>query len=190
MTEKSILTPHQDLIAARDDFEDIARSASAHAGMFASMDEYAKVERRIEVVRSLLSSAIGQEGEITTHPLYSVATDFLRQARGSQISDDMFHFLWAKLHNECPQPDNVSAWQPSDTAPKDGSPFYARFLTPMRFKLYSPKSQEFKRGPKGRWQAMNEYGGWDNCGYGPMDWISHEDFQKLPAAPATNGAEE
>lgn len=26
---------------------------------------------------------------------------------------------------------------------------------------------------------MNEYGGWDNCGYGPMDWMSHESYQAL-----------
>lgn len=40
---------------------------------------------------------------------------------------------------------------------------YAITFYPVRWKPYSPKSQQFKRGCKGRWQKMNEYAGWDNC---------------------------
>ena len=38
----------------------------------------------------------------------------------------------------------------------------------MRYKHYSPKSQQFKRGIKGRWQIFNGFG-WDNC-EAPESW--------------------
>ncbi|WP_433950823.1 hypothetical protein [Brevundimonas bullata] len=31
-----------------------------------------------------------------------------------------------------------------------------------RFHPYSPRSEQFRRGIKGRWQKMTEYGGWEN----------------------------
>lgn len=40
---------------------------------------------------------------------------------------------------------------------------YAFTFYPVRWKPYSPKSQQFKSGRKGRWQKMNEYAGWENC---------------------------
>ncbi len=52
--------------------------------------------------------------------------------------------------------------QDHDTEPavKKG---YGVFWAPVRWKPYSPKSEQFKRGWKGRWQMMNEYSGWNNC---------------------------
>lgn len=40
---------------------------------------------------------------------------------------------------------------------------YAISFSPMRWKPYSPKSEQFRKGRKGRWQMMNFFGGWDNC---------------------------
>ena len=53
----------------------------------------------------------------------------------------------------------------TDPIPLDGSVVYIRVAQPFRFKLYSPKSQQFKAGEKGRWQMMTEYGGWENCSH-------------------------
>lgn len=60
--------------------------------------------------------------------------------------------------------------------PKDGSPFYARFLTPMRWKPYKPNSEQFRSGTRGRWQAMNDYGGWENTEYPPTDWALKSEY--------------
>ncbi len=40
---------------------------------------------------------------------------------------------------------------------------YATTFYPVRWRPYKPTSQQFKRGQKGRWQRMTEYGGWENC---------------------------
>lgn len=37
---------------------------------------------------------------------------------------------------------------------------YAIDIYPVRWKPYKPGARTNK---KGRWQKMNEYGGWDNC---------------------------
>ncbi len=84
-------------------------------------------------------------------------------------------------------------WKLIETAPRDGEPFYVRELTPMRFKPYSKKSNEYRNGMKGRWQRMNDYGGWDNCPDAkPIEWCSNEDgnaFLSSAAAPDLNGGE-
>lgn len=46
---------------------------------------------------------------------------------------------------------------------KEGS-VYGVSKTPIRYQLYSSKSQQYKNGTKGRWQKWNGYG-WDNCDY-------------------------
>lgn len=51
----------------------------------------------------------------------------------------------------------------TDEKPQDGSEIYVRWVELVRFHPYKPTSQEAKRGKKGRWQRMNEYGGWENC---------------------------
>lgn len=51
----------------------------------------------------------------------------------------------------------------TDDPPKDGTPFYMQTISVLRFKPYKPNSQQAKQGIKGRWQEMNEYGGWENC---------------------------
>ena len=39
-----------------------------------------------------------------------------------------------------------------------------------RWNPYKPNSQQFKKGIKGRWQKLNEYGGWDNAKVEPINW--------------------
>lgn len=50
----------------------------------------------------------------------------------------------------------------TDEPPKDGTPVYIRTIQPYRFLPYKPQSQQAKRGEKGRWQVMNDFGGWEN----------------------------
>lgn len=54
-------------------------------------------------------------------------------------------------------------WKELKDAPMDGTVIYIRTTQPFRFMPYKPNSQQAKRGEKGRWQMMNEFGGWDNC---------------------------
>lgn len=49
--------------------------------------------------------------------------------------------------------------------PMDGTPIAMQAESIFRFQPYKPNSQEAKRGVKGRWQEMNEYGGWENCSH-------------------------
>ncbi len=68
-----------------------------------------------------------------------------------------------------------------DTPPMDGTPFYALVRVPMRFQSYKKGSEQRRRGIKGRWQSMNDYGGWENCAEPNLKaWEHHPDF-----APAT-----
>jgi hypothetical protein len=50
----------------------------------------------------------------------------------------------------------------TDKMPMDGTPIYIRVIQPFRFLPYKPNSQQAKRGETGRWQMMDEYGGWQN----------------------------
>ena len=55
------------------------------------------------------------------------------------------------------------------TPPQDGSTFYGLSWGPYRWKAYKPSSEQARRGTTGRYQAMNEYGGWENASP-PSDW--------------------
>jgi hypothetical protein len=84
-----------------------------------------------------------------------------------QIEDDFETIRAAlKAHRD------ASEWLPIETAPKDGSVFYVQshYRIPFKWKKYKPNSQQFKRGIKGRWQEMNEYGGWENSNKKPDQW--------------------
>lgn len=61
-----------------------------------------------------------------------------------------------------------------DTPPMDGTAFYARYEAPFRWLPYKPASGQFKSGIKGRWQMMNDYGGWENTENEPTEWRPHE----------------
>ena len=77
-----------------------------------------------------------------------------------------------------------------DAPPMDGTPIYMRVIQPYRFLPYKPNSQQAKRGEKGRWQMMNEYGGWDNAPV-PLgnEWCRTHPFDAIEAdAKATGDA--
>ena len=63
-------------------------------------------------------------------------------------------------------------WFPMETAPKDKTIFYVKesYRVPFRWKPYRPKRQKIRHGVKGRWQEMNEYGGWVNSNKKPDKW--------------------
>lgn len=50
-----------------------------------------------------------------------------------------------------------------DAMPMDGTPICVRAVSTYRYQPYKPTSEQRKRGIKGRWQEMSEYGGWQNC---------------------------
>ncbi len=73
-------------------------------------------------------------------------------------------------------PEGQIAWTLGEP-PKDGSTFYGHVWMPFRWKAYKPSSEQFRRmGLKGRWQAMNEYGGWDNA-KAPNEWAPEAAIQ-------------
>lgn len=89
-----------------------------------------------------------------------------------------WHEFWSAMLAAAAPP-APSGWRSMESAPKDGTPFYARHQSPFRFQPYKANSEQARRGIKGRWQTMNEYGGWDNCPEPVGDWTDHPDF---PAA--------
>lgn len=74
-------------------------------------------------------------------------------------------------------------WTPGEPPKEDGVVVYGFTWQPYRWKAYSPKSEQFRRGIKGRWQAMGEYGGWDNAP-APNEWATEE---MVHARAALNG---
>lgn len=77
------------------------------------------------------------------------------------------------------------AWRQGDP-PKDGEVFYGHFWTPCRWHPYSPKSDQARRGMKGRWQAMNEFGGWENCP-APNEWADAEQVRARTTLTSMKG---
>lgn len=69
------------------------------------------------------------------------------------------------------------AWLPGEPPKIDGHVVYGHTWQPYRWKAYSPKSEQARRGIKGRWQAMNEYGGWDNA-KAPDEWASEDEINR------------
>lgn len=62
-------------------------------------------------------------------------------------------------------------WTPGEPPKEAGVVVYGHTWQPYRWQPYKPTSEQFRRGVKGRWQAMNEYGGWDNAKV-PDEWAS------------------
>jgi hypothetical protein len=63
--------------------------------------------------------------------------------------------------------------------PMNGESFYVRRVEAVRFAPYKPNSPQVRKGIKGRWQQMNDYGGWDNCAAPDgLEWCDREDFNK------------
>ncbi len=56
----------------------------------------------------------------------------------------------------------VDPWKPAEDAPTDGRVVTMRSHHHVRFKAYQPGSTQLRRGIPGRWQQLNQYGGWDN----------------------------
>lgn len=72
-------------------------------------------------------------------------------------------------------------WTVGEPPKVEGAVVYGHTWMPYRWKAYPPKSQQFQSGQKGRWQAMNEYGGWDNA-KAPDEWASTEAIDARRAA--------
>lgn len=54
--------------------------------------------------------------------------------------------------------------------PKDGAIRAAVFQVPVRWQRYKPSAPQVQRGTPGRWQMMNEYGGWENAPSAGRQW--------------------
>lgn len=54
--------------------------------------------------------------------------------------------------------------------PKDGADYLAVIIVPVRWKPYKPTSEQARHGIAGRWQQMNEFGGWENLPGGGRHW--------------------
>ncbi len=54
---------------------------------------------------------------------------------------------------------------------------------PVRFLPYKPDGRR-QRGKRGRWQVLNEYGGWENCADPPYIMPDFVDARTLTAANA------
>ena len=63
---------------------------------------------------------------------------------------------------------------------------YVLSAGPVRWKPYKPGYQGNR---KGRWQAMNEYGGWENCETPAEVWPELPDYRALSARLAAVEAE-
>lgn len=71
----------------------------------------------------------------------------------------------------------------NENPPESGEIIYGLNYGPMKFTHYKPAAR--KQGyPKGRWQEMNEYGGWDNC-KAPDQWKTREQFDFAKKAVET-----
>jgi hypothetical protein len=77
------------------------------------------------------------------------------------------------------------AWRVG-TPPQDGSTFYGHWWSPCRWLAYKPNSEQARRGVKGRWQTMNEFGGWVNAS-APNEWATEAQIRaRQQAAPASD----
>jgi hypothetical protein len=77
------------------------------------------------------------------------------------------------------------AWRVG-TPPQDGSTFYGHWWSPCRWMAYKPNSEQARRGVKGRWQTMNEFGGWVNAS-APNEWATEAQIKaRQQAAPASD----
>lgn len=76
-----------------------------------------------------------------------------------------------------------SDWLPIEDAPKEpGIVINVRGVTPYRWVPYNGRSDQFRRGIKGRWQRANEYG-WENAALPENgEFVVN---QPLPAPPET-----
>jgi hypothetical protein len=71
-----------------------------------------------------------------------------------------FATILAALHQSHTEGDRLA--RRTGEPPRDGEVYQAVYCVPVRWKAYSPKSEQFRMGIKGRWQQMTEYGGWEN----------------------------
>lgn len=77
----------------------------------------------------------------------------------------------------------VMQGQSMETAPRDGTPICVRVTKILRWLPYKGSSQQRKRGIEGRWQELNEHGGWDNCAPPQTEWMPHPQSPKQGDTP-------
>lgn len=87
-----------------------------------------------------------------------------------------------------PQTEGVEL-PPCPPAPRDGTIFYVLHRFPMRWTAYKPSSEQARRGVKGRWQRMNEYGGWENTDIEPTEWEPDLQNSTRTTPPVADGVE-
>jgi hypothetical protein len=103
--------------------------------------------------------------------------------------DELLMFADFIRNGQLPKADAPADMDFKKDPPQDGTKFYGRYVNPFRWHPYSPKSQEFKQGIKGRWQMMDEYGGWKNTHHIPDEWMGHEVYMKGRLSGVTKSGE-
>ena len=117
----------------------------------------------------LLFYAVGQIRKRDTHirKLYNqlhTAEGLIEKQRG-QLEQAKLQLVDANVVNEALKKQAIP-W--AKNPPEDGSIIFVGVS--MKFTPYSEKSNQFKRGIKGRWQMCNGYGGWENIPTPPPVW--------------------
>lgn len=68
------------------------------------------------------------------------------------------------LRHLAPIEAELPRWEKIEAAPRDGTAFKVEIRTEeiVRWHPYKPTSEQFRKGTKGRWQRINDHGGWEN----------------------------
>jgi hypothetical protein len=148
-------------------------------------EEVAQVDRDMGCTEEDFLAAIhaktpaGQWIQVQHHPNgdWSVAAEPEGQSSTARI---------AELERELDRLRSQIAWTPGEPPKEEGVIVYGHTWRPYRWKAYSPKSEQFRHGIKGRWQALNEYAGWDNAP-APDEWASDEAVSARKSLGDRNG---
>lgn len=122
-----------------------------------------------------IREALAALREAEKHPDMSATTEHARSMFWNAAEQDAIAELLAAHDAALRDLEAMrgDAWQPLDTAPKDGRYIYVRQNAVYRWLPYKPNSQERQRGKKGRWQRHNGYG-FDNAELVGESWQNAE----------------
>ena len=113
-------------------------------------------------------------------------------ANNAEYCDDVANAL-AALRSPDPEVERLREeaveaqieWR-GDRPPKDGSTIYGHSWSPYRWLAYKPSSEQARRGVEGRWQTMNEFGGWENAA-APNEWATQAQIEARAALSSNSG---